>query len=84
MLKDNAINLFIYPPPYNSLRNINKNSIKLKKPKYNKIKEALIDTHNFKLNQVNKYINIIKKTYNDLNNTNESKLKLDNVVIDVS
>lgn len=60
---------FFKNPP---LKNITKNQIKLKKPKYNKIKEELVDVYNFKLNQVNKYINIIKKTYNSYNGSKEN------------
>ena len=56
---------FFKNPP---IKGISKNNIKLKKPKYNKIKEIMVDIYDFKLNQVNKYLNTIKKTYNKLNN----------------
>ena len=49
------------------LKNVNKNSIKLKKPKYNKIKEIMVDEYGFKLDKVNKLIKDIKKYFNNSN-----------------
>jgi len=55
---------FFKNPP---IKNITKNNVKLKKPKYNKIKEIMVQVYNFKLNKVNQYLNLIRKSYNRLN-----------------
>ena len=63
---------FFKNPP---VKKVNKNELKLKKPKYNKIKEIMVDKYNFKLNQVNKYMNIIKSAYNNCSKNMPKQLK---------
>ena len=72
---EEARNFFKNPP----LKKVSKNDFKLKKPKYNKIKEVMVDKYNFKLNQVNKYINMIRSIYN--NNSKEVGKKFKKYVI---
>lgn len=71
---------FFKNPP---VKKISKNELKLKKPKYNKIREIMVDKYNFKLNQVNKYINIIKSTYNNYSKNMPKQLKRYTVKTDV-
>ena len=56
----NAANFFKNPP----LTKVTKLQLKMQKPKYNQIKEIMIDVYDFKLNKVNQYLNKIKTFYN--------------------
>ena len=54
---------FMNPP----IKPVSKNEVKLKKPKYNQIKEVMVDIYDFKLDKVNQYLNKIKQIYNKYN-----------------
>lgn len=68
----NAANFFKNPP---IVTNVTKSSIKMKKPKYNQIKEIMVDIYDFKLNKVNQYLNKIKSFYNKNNRKPSKQIK---------
>ena len=68
----NAANFFKNPP---IVTNVTKTHIKMKKPKYNQIKEIMVDIYDFKLNKVNQYLNKIKAFYNKSNKRPNKQLK---------
>ena len=68
----NAANFFKNPPLE---KNITKSQLKMGKPKYNQIKEIMIDIYDFKLNKVNQYLNKIKAFYNKSTNNPSKQIK---------
>ncbi len=68
----NAAEFFKSPP---IVTNVTKAQLKMRKPKYNQIKEIMIDIYDFKLNKVNQYLNKIKAFYNKSTNKPNKQIK---------
>lgn len=73
---EKAISFFKNPP----LKNVSKNDIKMKKPKYNQIKEIMVDIYDFKLNKVNEFLNKIKNFYHKYSKVSKPDKQLEKYI----